>query len=174
MTVSNAYLDHLNEVVQKDVESLHVSEKSYGDSWKRRGGVGAYMMLARKIDRIENHVKKLGYDVFAAISSDMRPEGIIDDIRDLRRYLALVEAEMMAQGVLIQEVKKDVEEPEFGKGALERMFDGGAVESKAAQLQRLAGGAVETAPKAWATAPLPPGPAPGKPPVEERQNRRKK
>lgn len=40
------------------------------------------------------------WDIFAAIAADKRPEGIIDDIRDLRRYLVLVEAEMIARGEL--------------------------------------------------------------------------
>ena len=82
------------EVAQEDVEKLHQAEQSYGDSWKKRGGVGAFMMLARKWDRLENQVDGHRYDIFKAISEDQRPEGILDDIRDLRRYLLLVEAEM--------------------------------------------------------------------------------
>ena len=78
----------------EDERELHKAEKSYGDSWKQRGGVGAFMMLARKWDRLERQVSKTGYDVFEAILEDDRPEGIIDDIRDLRRYLFLVDAEM--------------------------------------------------------------------------------
>jgi hypothetical protein len=53
------------------------------------------MMLARKWDRIENQAKKENYDIFETIRKDPREEGIIDDIRDLRRYLLLVEAEML-------------------------------------------------------------------------------
>ena len=78
----------------EDVDELHKAEESYGDSWKQRGGIGAFMMLARKWDRLERQVEKTGYDVFEAIDGDNRPEGIIDDIRDLRRYLLLVDAEM--------------------------------------------------------------------------------
>lgn len=37
------------------------------------------------------------WDIFKAIDQDARPEGVIDDIRDLRRYLLLVEAEMRAR-----------------------------------------------------------------------------
>ena len=36
----------------EDWTSLDKSEQDYGDSWRKRGGVGAYMMLARKWDRI--------------------------------------------------------------------------------------------------------------------------
>ena len=77
-----------------DAQGLHKSEQSYGDSWKQRGGVGAFMMLARKWDRIENQVKDFKWDVFEAVQDDAREEGILDDIKDLRRYLFLVEAEM--------------------------------------------------------------------------------
>jgi len=42
---------------EQDVLSLIDSERSYGDSWRNRGGIGAFMMLARKWDRIENQTK---------------------------------------------------------------------------------------------------------------------
>ena len=78
----------------EDWTSLDKAEQDYGDSWRKRGGVGAYMMLARKWDRIENQVVEKGLDIFKSIEQDIRPEGILDDIKDLRRYLLLVEAHM--------------------------------------------------------------------------------
>ncbi len=74
-----------------DVAKLKHAQESYGDSWRSRGGVGAFMMLARKWDRIENQVSKDGYDIFKTIYDDPSNSGILDDIRDLRRYLLLVE-----------------------------------------------------------------------------------
>ena len=50
------------------------------------------MMLARKFDRIENQSMKNHWDVFGAILDDPSNAGILDDIRDLRCYLYLVEA----------------------------------------------------------------------------------
>ena len=94
------YSRQINTVLlisNEDVEGLHESEQNYGDSWKQRGGVGAFMMLARKWDRIEKQVKEGGYDVFKLAIADERDEGIIDDIRDLRRYLFLVESEIRLQ-----------------------------------------------------------------------------
>tara|TARA_B100001564_G_C20526483_1_gene617644 strand:- start:274 stop:642 length:369 start_codon:yes stop_codon:yes gene_type:complete len=94
------YSRQINTVLlisNEDVEGLHESEQNYGDSWKMRGGVGAFMMLARKWDRIEKQVKEGGYDVFKLAIADERDEGIIDDIRDLRRYLFLVESEIRLQ-----------------------------------------------------------------------------
>jgi len=88
----------VKKVAYDDVKKLHIAEQSYGDSWKQRGGIGAFMMLARKWDRLEKQVAEHGYDVFAAATEDNRPEGIIDDIRDLRRYLMLVEAELRRKG----------------------------------------------------------------------------
>jgi hypothetical protein len=95
------YSPIVNNIVglaNQDVEGLHNSEQSYGDSWKQRGGVGAFMMLARKWDRLEKQVTEYNYDVFEAAFDDMREEGILDDIRDLRRYLFLVEAEVRMRG----------------------------------------------------------------------------
>jgi len=91
----------IKDIAQNDINSLIESEKSYGDSWKRRGGAGAFMMLARKWDRIENQVSKDGYDIFKTINNDPSSSGILDDIRDLRRYLLLVE------GYITKEVNND-------------------------------------------------------------------
>ena len=77
-----------------DHVKLEEAEQSYGDSWKQRGGVGAFMMLARKWARLEKQVTEYNYDVFQAEAEDTREEGILDDICDLRRYLFLVEAEV--------------------------------------------------------------------------------
>ena len=87
-------IQEVEKVAGEDVVNLDMAEQSYGDSWKQRGGVGAFMMLARKWDRIENQVKGFKWDVFEAVQDDAREEGILDDIKDLRRYLFLVEAEM--------------------------------------------------------------------------------
>ena len=90
-----------------DTVKLQEAEQSYGDSWKQRGGVGAFMMLARKWDRLEKQVTENSFDVFLAAKKDTRAEGILDDIQDLRRYLMLVEAE------IIRGKEKNAEEPEL-------------------------------------------------------------
>lgn len=83
------------KVTDADITTLVKKEIEYGGSWKRRGGIGAFMMLARKWDRIEAQVSQKNYDLFEALLTDMRPEGILDDIQDLRRYLILVENEVV-------------------------------------------------------------------------------
>jgi|TARA_R100001460_G_scaffold7521_1_gene19067 hypothetical protein len=87
-------LQTVENIADEDCAGLTRAEESYGDSWKQRGGVGAFMMLARKWDRIEKQVLGHHYDIFSAMDEDRRPEGLVDDISDLRRYLFLVEAEM--------------------------------------------------------------------------------
>lgn len=103
------YIDYLHAVLADDESELRRKDAEYGGSWLRRGGVGAFMMLARKRDRLEAQhadgdlaevwarlearAADHHFDVFAAIAADARSEGVLDDIRDLRRYLALVEAE---------------------------------------------------------------------------------
>ena len=84
--------DELASIAKEDVAVLRNKGKSYGDSWRSRGGVGAFMMLARKWDRIENQAKQSSYDIFTACyKTAEEPEGLLDDIADLRRYLLLVE-----------------------------------------------------------------------------------
>lgn len=101
-----SHLDYLQQVADEDVQQLQVKDREYGSSWKRRGGVGAFMMLARKWDRIEAQVNRVlvsppelkptvdRWDIFEHIRVDGRAEGLLDDIGDLRRYLLLVEAEI--------------------------------------------------------------------------------
>jgi hypothetical protein len=111
----DAFLEELEAIGVEDAAGLRAAAKSYGNSWKSRGGVGAFMMLARKWDRLENRLSRPAgtlnrsreskpsidygaYDIFGHIMMDQRAEGVIDDVRDLRRYLMLVEAEMRARG----------------------------------------------------------------------------
>ena len=91
MVSDNEFKENIMCVVNNDVEGLLVARNCYGESWCRRGGVGAFMMLARKWDRIENQTEKCGWDIFDAIKQFSGKEGVLDDIRDLRRYLILVE-----------------------------------------------------------------------------------
>lgn len=93
------YLGHLQAVADEDVRGLTRVQSSYGNSWKQRGGIGAFMMLARKWDRMDKRVSRsvggaAPYDIFQHVLLDQRAEGVIDDIRDLRRYLLLVESEL--------------------------------------------------------------------------------
>ena len=83
--------EKMRDIAQLDLQALKKAEESYGDSWRRRGGVGAFMMLARKFDRIEHQAEKHGWDVFEAGEVYKGEAGLLDDIRDLRRYLILVE-----------------------------------------------------------------------------------
>jgi len=88
--------ENMKEVAQNDLEALKRAETSYGNSWRRRGGVGAFMMLARKFDRIEHQSEKHGWDIFEAGEVFKGEAGLLDDIRDLRRYLLLVEEFILA------------------------------------------------------------------------------
>lgn len=101
------HLEFLRAVADEDVRVLLRKESTYMGSWKRRGGVGAFMMLARKWDRLEGMLGADGthtgkYDVFAHVQ--LQPSGedgtALAEIRDLRQYLTLVEAEMMARGAV--------------------------------------------------------------------------
>jgi hypothetical protein len=77
-----------------DLTGLGEALDKYGHSWKQRGGTGAFMMLARKFDRIELAAKEAGWDIFEAARNHPGETGILDDIKDLRRYLLLVEDEI--------------------------------------------------------------------------------
>ena len=97
------HMRHLAPVAAEDIRELERKEQSYRGSWKRRGGEGAFHVFARCWDRLEGALKARGdNDVFAAIAE--APSGEdgtpLASLRDLRRYLLLVEAEMVARGVV--------------------------------------------------------------------------
>lgn len=112
MTDQN-HMNYLEAVAAEDVAHLREKERTYGGSWKKRGGVGAFMMLARKWDRLEGMLSLKnavgldtilfgGYDIFGSIEVDASGKDgtALAEIRDLRRYLLLVEAEMVARGIV--------------------------------------------------------------------------
>lgn len=80
-------------ICTKIIQTLVRKDDSYDSSWKKRGGVGAFMMLARKMDRIEAACGRNHWDIFAAIMKD--PDKLIDDIDDLIGYLLLVREYMI-------------------------------------------------------------------------------
>jgi phage major head subunit gpT-like protein len=86
--------DKIQELADNDVQMLREKNKKYGESWKRRGGVGAFMMLARKWDRIEVAASEKGWDIFKAFE-EKGGESLQDTIADLRAYLLLVEEECL-------------------------------------------------------------------------------
>jgi len=98
---SDNLYDHLPLIASEDIHGLRKAFESYGDSWCKRGGVGAFMVMARKWDRLENFLSRFrfAWDIFKAMMMDARSEGIIDDIRDLRRYLMLIEAKGRAMRI---------------------------------------------------------------------------
>lgn len=109
-----SHMDYLHQVTQSDIEVLKHKELTYEGSWKKRGGVGVFMMLARKWDRLENMLKANRYDVFDTILA--APHGtdgsVLAEVRDLRRYLILVEAEMVARGIVfVEEIQREINYP---------------------------------------------------------------
>ena len=98
--------EKMKDIAQNDLTALQKAEKSYGDSWRRRGGVGAFMMLARKFDRIEHQSKKHKWDIFEAGEVYQGEAGLLDDIRDLRRYLLLTEEHILEQTVTGTEIEE--------------------------------------------------------------------
>lgn len=75
----------------RDANQLLSAERSYGDSWQARGGVGAFMNLARKWDRLSRSCEQSAWDIFLALERDVRSEGLADDLRDLRHYTILID-----------------------------------------------------------------------------------
>lgn len=88
------YRDHLKALAEDLVRELIRKDEEYGSSWLKRGGQGAFMMLARKMDRLDVQVSASGYDVFAAIDESVETsEDLRDTLRDLAGYAFLILSE---------------------------------------------------------------------------------
>lgn len=110
--VATSIENALNIIAKQDVEGLLWAQRTYGDSWKKRGGIGAFFVTWRKVDRLEQLLKEslqlsegriiAAYDVFARMQREAEADisdAVLDSVRDLRRYLMLWEAEMILRGV---------------------------------------------------------------------------
>ncbi len=111
MTENYGLIQHL---ANTDVTTLKTKGESYGDSWRRRGGPGAFFMLSRKWDRIENICREHNYDIFGVGVYNFGE--ILDDIKDLRCYLFLVEAHVreLAERRYGEAEKQAIEEEAMG------------------------------------------------------------
>ena len=85
------FSDRIHKILDLTGTQLTFARRSYGESWINRGGVGAFMNLARKWDRVSQACERAGWDILKALEMDRRPEGLIDDLRDLRDYCILVD-----------------------------------------------------------------------------------
>lgn len=121
--MAHKYLEELDRIAKNDVEALKASQKNYGDSWCRRGGIGAYMIMIRKFDRLDNYMPNFNYDIFKAINDDSRKENVLNDIQDARRYLMLIEAYVLANEAIDSQDKTGQEHP-FGYDVVEDTVDG--------------------------------------------------
>jgi len=116
--MSEDNVDFLQNVADEDVRFLIEREALYKGSWKKSGGRSAYFMLVRKIDRIQNIMSQkpttieeaiAQHDIFEKIKED--PSGkdatLLSEVRDLRRYLLLVESEMIAKGFVSKSFRQE-------------------------------------------------------------------
>lgn len=94
-----AYMGRLDTVVREAVALIRLKTQTYSDSWKKRGGTGAWFTIVRPWDRLEGIVARHGGDIFAAIEAD--PTGqdgsALACVRDLMNYMILVEAHARAE-----------------------------------------------------------------------------
>ncbi len=94
-------LHRLNFITKELVKFVNDKDVQYGSSWRKRGGAGAFMVIARKWDRIEQvcetrHPAK--YDIFDVFEADDRSETILDDCLDLVGYLLILIEHMVEIG----------------------------------------------------------------------------
>lgn len=110
-------------LVNSDMTVLAEKRVAYGDSWKQRGGAGAFFVIARKWDRILNQMSAVKIDCWEKdilyllnlqFDSDDE-EGIWDDVNDLRQYLLLVIGEYYEPFAALIRTAAEFESEDEGK-----------------------------------------------------------
>jgi hypothetical protein len=105
LLVSAAEMVIWKKLHEEDRLTLTAKRQKYGDSWKRRGGTGAFHVGIRMADRLDAIAQQHGYDIFAAMDADVPgQEGMLNAIGDLRRYLLLWEGEHRLRQQPLQEL----------------------------------------------------------------------
>ena len=88
---------------------VNEKDEHYGSSWQKRGGPGAFFVIARKWDRIEQACETADhqYDLFHLFATDTRQETILSDCIDLAGYLLVLMEHMVEIGNVryIEELK---------------------------------------------------------------------
>lgn len=108
-TDDTRYREFIPIIADEDTKRVLKKDEEYGASWKKRGGVGAYMVMIRKVDRLETQCARHGYDIFKALESDAEgSESLLDTIRDLRSYLDLIEADHRASDKAAKRLVRDI------------------------------------------------------------------
>ncbi len=94
-------LYRLNIITEKLAKYVSEKDLHYGSSWRKRGGAGAFMVMARKWDRIEQACEtqeSAKYDIFNVFKEEDRRETILDDCLDLVGYLLILVEHMIEIG----------------------------------------------------------------------------
>ena len=82
--------ERLNAIAARIVKRLVTKNKQYNESWRKRGGVDSFMMMARKWDRLEEQASRFGYNSIDLLNNtDILVDGPLDDVEDLAGYLLL-------------------------------------------------------------------------------------
>ena len=110
------FASSLQAVTEDDVTALIESRIHYGDSWRAEGGFSAWFNIKRKVDRLVKLMSRDAtptrdrYDIFGHIQSDLAEggEAVLDAVRDMRRYLILVEAHLVQQKVKLPPSRDNV------------------------------------------------------------------
>lgn len=116
MTADMEYMNYLDVTVLDAVTLIRSKTRTYGDSWKRRGGPGAWFTTVRPWDRLEGIVASHGGDIFTAVEAD--PTGqdgsALACVRDLMNYCILIESHARARlgvkGTVVTNTRDDFEQ----------------------------------------------------------------
>jgi hypothetical protein len=93
------HMNHIQDVVETDLETIKAKESTYGGSWKKREA-SVFHMIARMWDRVENITdggREVLFDIIRQQEYGISDGQMLAILADLRRYLTLIEAQMRAE-----------------------------------------------------------------------------
>lgn len=90
--------NEMRKIANQWIDLCERKDKQYGSSWRKRGGVGAFFALIRKMDRFEQQASQVGYDVFStSIDPADAVENFEDTCGDIINFLLLILEARQAQ-----------------------------------------------------------------------------
>lgn len=90
VNVPETNFDRMREIFEQGVNLCEMKNREYGASWSRRGGVGAFFTVWRKVDRLEAQLKNADFNFFDLSVDKDSTESLDETIKDLILYLGLV------------------------------------------------------------------------------------
>lgn len=112
-SIPHTNFDDMRRIANELIDVCLAKDGEYSASWCKRGGIGAWFTIVRKLDRLENQMKINGFNVLDVQEDENLMEGLEDTLRDTAAYLLLFLEKREKIRAVIRESSESSEFSEF-------------------------------------------------------------